>query len=640
MNRSVIELKQRVAVHMANSESMMVTEDWRDINWRKAERYCFKLQKKIYAASRRGDVRCVRKLQKTLMRSWSNRVLAVRRVTQDNLGKKTAGVDGVKSLPPPARLELVGELKLTGISKPTRRVWIPKPGSEERRPLGIPTMYDRALQAVVKAVLEPEWEALFEPNSYGFRPVRSAHDAVSQIKICIQTKAKYVLDADIAKCFDRINHVALLQKLGRKGKISQQIKSWLKSGVIDQRAFTATSEGTPQGGVISPLLANVALHGLEQRINEYAETLDMKNGLGWQIAKRDKIKSLTLVRYADDFVILHKRKAVVQRCREIVSEWLAGVGLELKPEKTRLTHTLNPEWSEDGKAGFDFLGHHIQQFPAGKYRSGNDTNGNRTGFITLITPSAKASKVHQEEVGKLILKHRSSPQAALIKDLNPVIGGWTRYYTNSDAKTVGDLSKQDHLTYLKLRRWAKNRCGNINDGHIKYFTTISGDNWAFATREGHANPHRLLKHSEFECSSNDYVKVKGDKSPYDGDSVYWSIRKGEHPELPNRMAYLLKKQKGKCPWCGHHFQEWDAMEVDHINPKALGGRDEWKNLQLLHRHCHDEKTREDMEVIRKKDTSRFFNKVNKTLDKYEWRWINDILVTWGYKANKERSEVP
>jgi RNA-directed DNA polymerase len=202
------------------------------------------------------------------MRSWYNKVLSVRRVTQDNTGKKTAGVDGIKSLSPAARLELAGQLKLTGKSRPTRRVWIPKPGREERRPLGIPTMYDRALQAVVKAALEPEWEAVFEPNSYGFRPGRSCHDAIKHIKNCIQSKAKFVLDADIAKCFDRINQEALLQKIKTKGKVRQQIKAWLKSGVIDQGAFTATSEGTPQGGVISPLLANIALHGLEQHIEK------------------------------------------------------------------------------------------------------------------------------------------------------------------------------------------------------------------------------------------------------------------------------------------------------------------------------------------------------------------------------------
>ncbi len=394
-----------------------------------------------------------------------------------------------------------------------------------------------------------------------------------------------MLDADIAKCFDRINHEVLLQKLNIKGKIRQQIKAWLKSGVIDSGAFTATSEGTPQGGVISPLLANIALHGLEERIEQYAETLPGD--------KRGNHRALTLIRYADDFVVLHHDKAVVQRCRDLISEWLSMVGLELKPEKTRLTHTLNPELSEDGKAGFDFLGHHIRQFPAGKYRSDKSTNGNLLGFDTLITPSKKASKAHQEEVRRLILKHRSSPQAALIKNLNPLIRGWTSFYTNSDAQSVGELSKQDNLTYLKLRRWAKRRCGNINDGHIKYWTSIGNNNWVFATRGGEANPLRLLAHKEFSCSSTDYVKVKGDKSPYDGDTVYWSKRLGTHPQMPNRKAKLLKLQKGKCPWCGLSFQEWDVLEVDHIIPSALSGKDEYKNLQLLHRHWFTQMLSED-----------------------------------------------
>ena len=509
---------------MPKADSEMETVGWKDINWSKTERYVFKLQTRIYSASRRGDVKSVRKLQKTLMRSWSNRMLAVRRVTVENQGKKTAGVDGIKSLSPEARLTLAKQLKLTGKSKPTRRVWIPKPGREEKRPLGIPTMYDRALQAVVKTALEPEWEAQFEPNSYGFRPGRSTHDAIKQIKICIQNKAKYVLDADITKCFDRINHEALLNKTGLRGKVRQQVKAWLKSGVIDKGAFTATSEGTPQGGIISPLLANIALHGIEKHINQVfpASKAGMILGARKEYGQ-ENVSAPKVIRYADDFVVLCDEKAVVQRCQKLISEWLARVGLELKPEKTRLTHTLNSEWSEDGKAGFDFLGHHIQQFSAGTYRSNINTHGKILGFNTLITPSKKASKEHIEEIGRLITKHRSSPQAALIKDLNPVIRGWTSFYTNSDAQTVGELTKQDYLTYLKLRRWAKRRCGNINDGHIKYWITIGGDNWVFATRKGEANPLRLLQHSEFSCSSTDYVKVKSDKSPYDGDLVYWVV---------------------------------------------------------------------------------------------------------------------
>lgn len=225
------------------------TVEWNQVNWRKLERRVYKLQKRIFRASNRGDKAAVSRLQKTLMRSWSGRMLAVRRVTQDNQGKKTAGIDGVKSLSPVQRLKLVKTLELKGKSKPTRRVWIDKPGTDEKRPLGIPTMYDRATQALVKIALEPEWEARFEPNSYGFRPGRSCHDAIQAIANAIWQKTKYVLDADISKCFDRINHGELLRKLNTFPTLRRQVKSWLKSGVMDGKQLFPTSEGTPQGGV-------------------------------------------------------------------------------------------------------------------------------------------------------------------------------------------------------------------------------------------------------------------------------------------------------------------------------------------------------------------------------------------------------
>src|SRR5919199_1983325 len=253
--------------------SLKTTVEWNQVNWRKLERKVYKLQKRIYRASQRGDVKTIRRLQKTLMKSWSARALSVRRVTQDNTGKKTAGVDGIKSLSPAARLKLVNNLKLGSKVSPTRRVWIPKPGTEEKRPLGIPTMKDRALQALVKLALEPEWEARFEPNSYGFRPGRACHDAIGQIYTVISQKAKYVLDADIAKCFDRIDHEVLLNKLNTFPTIRRQVRAWLKAGVMDNMQYFETSEGTPQGGVISPLLSNIALHGMEERVKEYVGSL-------------------------------------------------------------------------------------------------------------------------------------------------------------------------------------------------------------------------------------------------------------------------------------------------------------------------------------------------------------------------------
>ena len=368
--------------------SFKTTVEWHEINWHQLERRVYKLQKRIYRASQRGDVKAVRRLQKTLMNSWSARALAVRRVTQDNCGKKTAGVDGVKSLTPKQRLALVSQLKLGSKVSPTRRVWIPKPGKEEKRPLGIPTIKDRALQALVKLVLEPEWEARFEPNSYGFRVGRSCHDAIEAIFNEIRYKSKFVLDADIARCFDCIDHRALLTKLNTSPTIRRQVRAWLKAGVMDGQQLFPTSEGTPQGGCISPLLANIALHGMENRIKQaFPKRTLVKKGkyAGYQAGA-------ALIRFADDFVILHEDITIVQRCREIISEWLKDMGLELKPSKTRLAHTLSNVEKE--KPGFDFLGFTIRQFPTGKHHSGKNTQGRNLGFKTIITPSQKSIKVH------------------------------------------------------------------------------------------------------------------------------------------------------------------------------------------------------------------------------------------------------
>src|SRR5262245_12863593 len=219
---------------LSGARAMPVNDSWNELPWYALEQDLFRLQKRIYRASLQDDYPSIRKLQRLVLSSQAAKLIAVRRITQDNMGKKTAGVDGVKLVPPEQRLELARSLQLDGEAAPVRRVFIPKPGGDDLRPLGIPTICDRALQALVKLALEPEWEARFEANSYGFRPGRSCWDAVQAIFLCVSQKAKYVLDADIAKCFDRIDHEALLRKVNAGPAVSRQLRAWLKAGALDE----------------------------------------------------------------------------------------------------------------------------------------------------------------------------------------------------------------------------------------------------------------------------------------------------------------------------------------------------------------------------------------------------------------------
>jgi len=474
-------------------------------------------------------------------------------------------------------------------------------------------MYDRAMQGVLKATMEPEWEAYFEPNSYGFRPGRGCHDAVAQIKLCLQHKHKYVLDADIAKCFDRIDHGALLRKLNIRGKVRRQIEAWLTSGVIDVGAFVETKEGTPQGGVISPLLANVALHGIEELIEQRFPAKNRNPIAGSKKRYGSWVYQPNIIRYADDFVVMADNLTVIQECKQYITEWLSDIGLELKPSKTRVAHTLNPELSEDGEAGFDFLGFHIQQHPCSRKEGNEDTKGRRLGWKLLITPTKEKMVQHQESLALAIVSMRdgSKPQkgeqkgklnkqARLIKLLNPIITGWMNYHKYSDIKTVGGTAKQDDLLYIKLRAWARRQCGTTAKGHKKYWTKVGKRNWVFASKDETGKPAYILKlHSDTVCSSTSYVKVKGTASPFDGKLVYWSTRMGVSPELNPRVAALLKRQRGKCAHCGLVFQEIDVLEVDHVIPTAAGGLDRWDNLQLLHGHCHDIKSGTDLALIKR-----------------------------------------
>jgi len=570
---------------MSSSQEAMNTEEtpmygWNELPWSKIERRTFKLQKRIYRASQRGDVKTVHKLQKLLLTSWSAKCLAVRRVTQDNQGKKTAGVDGVKILTPHARLFLVTILKLGEKPSPTRRVWIPKPGKkDEQRALGIPTVYDRAVQTLMKLALEPEWEAKFEPNSYGFRPGRSCHDAIQAIFNEVRLKPKYVLDADIAKCFDCINHSALLKKVDSTPTITRQIKAWLKAGVMDNGELFPTEEGTPQGGTISPLAANIALNGMETYIKEkFPPKRTQIDG------KRVRTAAPALIRYADDLVILHSDLEVIKGCKTAMEEWLKDMGLQLKPSKTKLTHTLE---TYEGNVGFEFLGFHIRQYPVGKHRTGKKRNGESLGFKPLITPSKEKVKQHVQRLGEIVRRHKAAPQQALIAKLNPVIMGWSRYYSTQVSKET--FTAVDSILYQQLRAWANSRHPHKNRHWIsdKYWL-VETEGWIFATKDG---KYRLWKHAKMPIKR--HTKVQNNRSPYDGDWIYWATRKGDHPETTKAIGSLLKRQQGKCCWCGLYFKEGDLLETDHIIPKSLGGTDAKENKQLIHRHCHDQKTAQD-----------------------------------------------
>lgn len=344
-----------------------------------------------------------------------------------------------------------------------------------------------------------------------------------------------------------------------------------------------------------------------------------KDSRGYQIGVINKIRSISIIRYADDFVVLHKDLEVIQMCKQKIEEWLTDLSLELKPSKTRITHTLSKLGDEE--PGFKFLGFNIRQFPVGNHQSGKN-NGTLLGFKTIITPSKDGQKRHYRKVADVINRMQGLSQATLIKELNPIIRGWCNYYSTVVSQRT--FSRMYSLVFWKLMKWGIKRHQNKGRKWVvnKYFHILGKNTWSFATRNSDT-ALVLRKHGDTEIKR--HVKVKGKASPYDGNWVYWSTRKGENPEVSTRVAILLKKQKGKCAHCGLYFKDGDSIEVDHIIPKSKGGKNEYKNWQLLHRHCHDTKTASDGSSGNKSNCNSV--KPKPPVEPDHWVWIDDMLVT-------------
>jgi RNA-directed DNA polymerase len=529
--------------------------EWDKIDWRAQEGQVRRLRQRIFKAAQEQDWAKVRNLQKLMLRSQSNTLVSVRQVTQRNAGRRTAGIDGEVALTPEARAGVavrVHQSRSSWNPRAVRRVYIPKASNRAKlRPLGIPVILDRCHQARVKNALEPEWEARFEPRSYGFRPGRSCHDAIAAIyNACKGPMARRVwaLDADLAAAFDRIDHDHLLSMIG-SFPARDMISGWLKAGVFEAgKGFAPTEEGTPQGGVISPCLLNVALHGLE-------EAAGVQYVTSGKLAGATKPGSPVAVRYADDVVVLCHSQEQAEHVRARLAEWLAPRGLAFNEDKTRIVCL---------DEGFDFLGFNVRRYPNRKL---------------LIKPSQAAIRRVRERLASETRRLRGSNAMAVIAALNPVIRGWAAYYRGVVSSRV--FSSLDNFMWKLTYKWATWRHHSnkpkrwIIGRYFGKFNTFRNDHWVFGDRDSGAC---LVKFTWTNIER--HLPVKGAASPDDPAlASYWAgRRKKVAPPLDRYSLRLLARQDGMCPLCGDHLlspdqppqspEQWERWWL-HVTRKAI-----------------------------------------------------------------------
>jgi RNA-directed DNA polymerase len=560
--------------------------DWDTVDWRSHEQNVARLRRRIFKATREQHWVTVRSLQKMMLGSWSNTLLSVRQVTQRNAGRRTAGVDGEVALTSRSRAEVAVQVHRTRSGwdpLPVRRVYVPK-ADGRRRPLGIPAIMDRCHQARVRNALEPEWEARFEPRSYGFRPGRSCADAIGSLFTTLrgaQAKRVWILDADLSAAFDKIDHARLLDTLG-SFPARDMIRRWLKAGVVEQGLHTPTEEGPPQGGVISPLLMNVALHGLE-------EAAGVRYHLSGRSAGQAKPNTPIVVRYADDMVACCYSRQQAEQVKARLAEWLAPRGLVFNEGKTHVVHLAD---------GFDFLGFNVRRYRGGKL---------------LIKPGTAAVRRIRERLAVEMRSLRGANAAAVIAKLNPIIRGWAAYYRGVVSSRIFNALDM-HLWQLTYK-WAKYRHPRkpkkwIVKRYFGRFNKSRNDRWVFGDR-AHASErgdtYHLVKFSWTRIVRHQLVA--GGASPDDPDLAgYWAKRRQRvKPPLDDYNLRLLTRQDGKCPLCGEHMLavdqppqspgEWEqwwlgvvrrAIAADYLTHHGRAGTPDGNRTRLVHASCHRE----------------------------------------------------